>query len=158
MLNSKACRHQQEPKKQLLLETVGEFILKKEGKEGERKEERGKKRGKEQRMKEGKKRQKRRKEERRRGGWVAHLVDILDIDAAVISSMLQDDLLQIKEGALVFHMLPHLHSTTGPASQLLNSQPLSPLCLFPPDKNSSHTSTTKCVIQRCCLLHKARNP
>ena len=38
----------------------------------------------------------------------AHLVDLLHVGAALVNAMLQDELLQEHEGALVVRMLPYL--------------------------------------------------
>jgi len=39
---------------------------------------------------------------------VSCLVHLLDVDALLVHVILEDELLQVEEGALVAHMLPHL--------------------------------------------------
>lgn len=42
-----------------------------------------------------------------------HLVNVPDVDAVCVCSMLQDELLQVEEGALVGHVLPNLQQPNG---------------------------------------------
>ena len=44
---------------------------------------------------------------------IAYLVDLLDIGTALVNAVLQNELLQEHEGALVVRVLPHLQEKGG---------------------------------------------